>query len=134
MSNFKILKAPYQAKRDLDSLVAYIDGKDTGSLEDFYLQLGKGLRFPSHFGKNLDGLFDCLCDFSWLDASKIHIILQNYDEFLAKEPKNKRWDVLVVLNDAANEWKATKGAERVRLEIYVEPSERIKQDLDDAEI
>ena len=136
MSNFKILKAPYDThkKRDLDTIIAVIDGDDAATVNDFYSQIQKGLKFPTYFGKNLDALYDCLCDFSWLDTREVHVVLRSYDAFLAKEPKNKRWDILAVLNDAAAEWKAMKGADKIKFEIYVEPSTRIKQDLEDAEV
>ena len=79
-------------------------------------------------------MYDCLCDFSWLDVKEVQVVLRNYDDFLAKEAKNKRWDILAVLNDAASEWKAMKGADKIKFEIYVEPSTRIKQDLEDADV
>jgi RNAse (barnase) inhibitor barstar len=136
MSNFKILKAPYdvQKKRESDTLVAVIDCGDAHSINDFYVQIQKGLKLPAYFGKNLDALYDCLCDFSWLDVREVHVVLRDYDAFLAKETKSKRWDILAVLNDAAAEWKAMKGTDKIKFEIYVEPSQRIKQDLEDAEV
>lgn len=135
MSNFKILKAPYEPKtREADVIIAYIDGAKAETMLDFYQQIQKGLKLPAYFGKNLDALYDCLCDFSWLDVREIHIILRNYDLFLAQEPKNQRWNILAVLNDAVAEWKAMKGKDKIKLEVYVEPSQRIKQDLEDAEV
>jgi RNAse (barnase) inhibitor barstar len=136
MSNFKILKAPYDAqkKRDSDIVIAVINCADAPTINDFYSQIQKGLKLPAYFGKNLDALYDCLCDFSWLDAKEVHVVLRGYDAFLAKEAKNKRWDILAVLNDAASEWKAMKGADKIKFEIHVEPSQRIKQDLEDAEV
>ncbi|MBL7818438.1 MAG: barstar family protein [Saprospiraceae bacterium] len=135
MSNFKILKAPYEPKnRDAELVIAQVDCAKAETMPDFFQQLQKGLKFPAYFGKNLDALFDCLCDFSWLDAREVHIVLRGYDQFLSKEPKNQRWNVLAVLNDAVAEWKAMKGKDKIKLEIYVEPSQRIKQDLEDAEV
>ncbi len=135
MSNFKILKAPYEPKtRAADTVIAIIDGVKAETMLDFYHQIQKGLKLPAYFGKNLDALYDCLCDFSWLDANEIHIVLCGYDLFLSKEPKNERWNLLAVLNDAVAEWKAMKGKDKIKLEIYVEPSQRIKQDLEDAEV
>jgi RNAse (barnase) inhibitor barstar len=135
MSNFKILKAPYdnQKKRDSDTVVAFIECNDAATVNDFYSQIQKGLKLPAYFGKNLDALYDCLCDFSWLDAREVHVVLRDYDGFLSKEAKNKRWDILAVLSEAAAEWKAMKGKDKIKFEIYVEPSQRIKQDLEDAE-
>jgi RNAse (barnase) inhibitor barstar len=135
MSNFKILKTTYEPKtRDAETIIAIIDGAKAETMLDFYQQIQKGLKLPAYFGKNLDALFDCLCDFSWLEVREIHIVLRNYDLFLSKEAKNERWNVLAVLNDAVAEWKAMKGKDKIKLEIHVEPSQRIKQDLDDAEV
>jgi RNAse (barnase) inhibitor barstar len=134
MSNFKILKGSYIQKRDVETVVAILDGEKAATLNDMYRQLTKQLKLPSYFGKNLDALFDCLCDFSWLDAKEIHIVLREYDAFLNSEQPLQRWDVLNVFNDAANEWKAMKGKDKIKFEIYIEPSQRIKKDLEDAEL
>lgn len=135
MSNFKILKAPYEPKtREADVIIAYIDGVKAETMLDFYQQIQKGLKLPAYFGKNLDALYDCLCDFSWLEVREIHVVMRDYDHFLSKEAKNQRWNILAVLNDAVAEWKAMKGKDKIKLEIYIEPSQRIKQDLDDAEV
>jgi RNAse (barnase) inhibitor barstar len=133
-NNYKFLKESYISKKDKNTEVAILDGKIISTMADFYTQIAKQLHLPSHFGKNLDALFDCLCDFSWLDTNNVHIVLRGYDEFLAKEPRNKRWDILVTFNDAANEWRAMKGKDKIKFEIHVEPSEKIKQDLEDAEV
>ena len=133
-NNFKILKEIHATQGDKNTVVALIDGKTAASMADFYNQIAKQLNLPSYFGKNLDAFYDCLCDFSWLDSNHIQIVLRNYDDFLAKEPALTRWDLLVVLNDAVNEWKSMKGKDKVKLEVLVEPSQRIKKDLDDAEI
>jgi RNAse (barnase) inhibitor barstar len=133
-NNYKFLKESYTSKKDKNTEVAILDGKTIATMADFYTQIAKQLHLPSYFGKNLDALFDCLCDFSWLDTNNVHIVLRGYDEFLSKEPRNKRWDILVTLNDAANEWRALKGKDKIKFEIHVEPSEKIKQDLEDAEV
>ncbi len=133
-NNFKILKEIHHLKSDKSVIVAVVDGKLIATMNDFYTQIGKQLHLPAYFGKNLDAFYDCLCDFSWLEVNHIQIILRNYDDFLSKEQAIKKWDLLVVLNDAVNEWKAMKGKDKVKLEIMVEPSERIKKDLEDAEL
>lgn len=133
-SNIKILKESYTPKDDKSIVVAIIEGKKAATINDFYTQISKQLQMPSYFGLNLDALYDCLCDFSWLESNHIQIVLKDYDDFLSKEPPLKRWDLLVVLNDAVSEWKAMKGKDKVKLEVIVEPSQRIKKDLEDAEI
>jgi RNAse (barnase) inhibitor barstar len=135
MSNFKILKHAYSHKPSEGLVIVEIDGKKSATTRDFFRQIAKPLYFPEYFGENLDALFDLLCDLSWMDDFKtIHFVLKSYDEFLSKEDKNTRWDILHILNDAATEWKNLKGRKKVKVEIHVEPSERVVKDLADAEL
>jgi RNAse (barnase) inhibitor barstar len=131
--NFKILKETYSPKAEKGTLIAVLDGLHIDSMAQFFTSIAKQLELPSYFGKNLDALFDCLCDFSWTDVSHVQIIFKNYDSFLGKESQQKRWDILAILNDSANEWRAMKGTDKIKFEIFVEPSQRIKSDIEAAE-
>jgi RNAse (barnase) inhibitor barstar len=131
--NFKILKETYTPKAEKGTLIAVLDGLHIVSMAQFFSSIAKQLELPSYFGKNLDALFDCLCDFSWTDVSHVQIIFKNYDSFLGKESQQKRWDILAILNDSANEWRAMKGTDKIKFEIFVEPSQRIKSDIEAAE-
>jgi RNAse (barnase) inhibitor barstar len=131
--NFKILKETYTPKSEKGTLIAIIDGNDVDTMPQFFTSIAKQLELPSYFGKNLDALYDCLCDFSWTDVSHVQIIFKNYDSFLGKESQQKRWDILAILNDSASEWRAMKGADKIKFEIFVEPSQRIKSDIEAAE-
>ena len=131
--NFKILKEAYRPKHDKNALTAVIEGKEIETMAQFFTSVAKQLTLPSYFGKNLDALYDCLCDFSWTDVTAVQIVFKDYDSFLIKESQQKRWDILAVLNDSANEWKAMKGDDKIKFEIIVEPSTRIKEDIEAAE-
>jgi len=62
--------------------------------------LAVGLRFPSYFGHNWDALFDCLCDFTWLNERRIVII---HEDVPSLPPPHT--DVyLKVLRDAVDSW------------------------------
>jgi ribonuclease inhibitor len=37
-----------------------LEGREIGSLDDFYDRLADGLPLPKHFGRNLDALWDAL--------------------------------------------------------------------------
>ena len=134
MSNFKILKAAYKSVHNKHNTETIIDGNHTQHIADFYAQIAKDLHFPDYFGKNLDALNDCLSDLSWLENNQVHIVLTNYDKFLSAEPKDVRWNVLHILNEAAKTWKGTTGANKMKFDISVEQSELFKQDLVDAGI
>jgi RNAse (barnase) inhibitor barstar len=74
-----------------------LDGKKIKSLRNFYNTISEALYFPEYFDPNLDGLYDCLTDLSWLQNHKILIIIKNYDYFLLK---SKRAQVIKVFEEA----------------------------------
>lgn len=53
-----------------------IDGEDFNGVETFYDELSKIFAFPDYFGRNLDGIYDCLTDIDdeieliWLNHKK----------------------------------------------------------------
>lgn len=132
MKNFKILKKPYETKNKSGLLVAEIDGNQCATLKLFYKNIAQSLHFPNYFGENLDALYDMMCDFSWLDAEEVHLVLKNYDNFLEKEPHNIKLDLLIILYDTVSEWKAMKGDSSLQFEVYVEQSETFKNDVEEA--
>ncbi len=132
MSNFKILKTAYKSVPHKNTVETVIDGNATQHIADFYTTIAKDLHFPDYFGKNLDALNDCLSDLSWLEHNQVHIVLKHYDKFLSAEPKDVRWNVLHILNEAAKNWKSSTGANKMKFDISVEHSDLFKQDLIDA--
>ncbi|MFM2266645.1 MAG: hypothetical protein RL757_85 [Bacteroidota bacterium] len=133
MKNFKILKKKYEGRSKDSLLVAVVDGKNCPTAAEFYKQIAKALALPNYFGKNMDALFDMLCDFSWADLEQVHIVLRNYDDLLSEEKDgNLRIDFLIVLHDSVAEWKSLKSKDALSLEVYVEPNTKFKDDLDAA--
>ena len=64
--------------------------------------LADGLLFPSYFGCNWDALFDCLCDFTWLeDRTRVVICHRDVPEL----PPPHRDTYLKVLSDAVDSWR-----------------------------
>ncbi|MEU4802668.1 barstar family protein [Actinosynnema sp. NPDC023587] len=51
--------------------------------------IGQALDFPDHYGQNLDALYDCLTDLSWLPPGEHVLVWEGGDE-----------DVEAVLADA----------------------------------
>lgn len=45
------------------------------------------MRFPDTFGRNLDALYDCLTDLSWLPAGEHVLIWVSANGFAEQEPK-----------------------------------------------
>lgn len=62
--------------------------------------IGAALCFPDWYGHNLDALYDCLSDLSWLPAGEHVLVLTGHRDFEAADPEGYR-AVLAVLDDAA---------------------------------
>ena len=54
--------------------IIILDGKCMGDFESAHDYLGRTLRLPEYYGRNLDALYDCLCG---LFTSDCIIILLN---------------------------------------------------------
>jgi len=86
-----------------DTFVAHLKGQEMRTLRSFYPRIAKAFLFSEYFGKNLDALFDCLCNFENLPLDYKHVVLvvHNAPEFLSKEKPEKREAVLQIMLDAA---------------------------------
>lgn len=62
--------------------------------------IGVALSFPAWYGRNLDALYDCLVDLSWLPAGKQMLIWTKHRQLEAADPDGYH-AVLAVLDDAA---------------------------------
>jgi RNAse (barnase) inhibitor barstar len=62
--------------------------------------IGAALRFPAWYGRNLDALYDCLTDLSWLPAGEHVLIWSGYRDLELADPEGYR-AVLTVLDDAS---------------------------------
>lgn len=49
--------------------------------------IGAALSFPDYFGRNLDALYDCLTDLSWLPSGEHVLVWIGSDSLKAAEPK-----------------------------------------------
>ncbi|GLZ39633.1 barstar family protein [Actinokineospora sp. NBRC 105648] len=59
-----------------------VDGTKVRSKRAMYTALAAALSFPRWFGHNLDGLYDCLVDLSWLPAGEV-VVIWTHPEVLA---------------------------------------------------
>lgn len=80
--------------------VVELDGKACPTLRSFYSAIAKAMDFPDHFGKNLDALFDCLSDLSWIEAPEIALVVRNGKAFLAKASTASRKAVFEIFEEA----------------------------------
>ncbi len=83
-------------------LTVRLDGNKSRTLRAFYPRIAKALAFPDYFGKNLDALFDCLCDLSAIEPAPktVELVIEQPQAFLSKEKPEKREAALDVLRKA----------------------------------
>jgi RNAse (barnase) inhibitor barstar len=128
MANYTILNTTSTKHSTEKTLVANIDGQQVDTLEKFYQELIVQLKFPDHFGRNLDAFDEMINDLDWLDESTICLVFKNYDDFLSAENDEAREIILTILDDAAAEWKRDEDTKKLRM--YIEPSELAVDDLE----
>lgn len=77
----------------------HIDGTRIRTKAEFLNEVAGALAFPDWFGHNLDALYDCLRDLSWLPEGE-HVLVWSAPEVLAAtDPKADR-AIRDVLRDA----------------------------------
>jgi RNAse (barnase) inhibitor barstar len=86
-----------------------IDGTRIRSKGEFYDAVAAALSFPDWFGRNLDALYDCLRDLSWLPAGE-HVLVWSAPEVLRDADPDGYRAIAEVLLDASRP-----GALRVEL-------------------
>jgi len=75
------------------------------SVPKLIYDLSSALSFPTYFGKNWDALFDCLCDFHWINERNIVI-------FHSRVPSLSASDLNIyidILKDACLRWTKSNG-------------------------
>ncbi|MDQ3406503.1 MAG: barstar family protein [Actinomycetota bacterium] len=78
-----------------------VDGSGIRSKRAMYAALAGALSFPDWFGHNLDGLYDCLTDLSWLPKGAHTVIWSHPEVLAAADPAGYR-AIREVLDDAAD--------------------------------
>ncbi len=76
-----------------------LDGTRVRSKRTMYTALADALSFPDWFGHNLDGLYDCLVDLSWLPEGEL-VVIWTHPEVLARADPAGYRAIREVLDDA----------------------------------
>ncbi len=77
-----------------------LDGTTVHSKAEVLDAIGEVLDFPPYYGRNLDALFDCLTDLSWLPAGE-HVLIWSHHQTLAGQDWQAYHQVRSVLKDGA---------------------------------
>ncbi|MFD5094095.1 barstar family protein [Amycolatopsis thailandensis] len=76
-----------------------IDGARTVDKASALDAIAEALSFPDYFGKNLDALYDCLTDLSWLPPGE-HVLIWAGSSALKEQDPKAYLAVRSVLSDA----------------------------------
>lgn len=79
------------------------DGKDFATLRSFYRNIAQQLNFPDYFSYNLDSLDELINDLSWIEESKIIVLIVNLDQFLHEEDEEIKAIILQMLDNASSD-------------------------------
>ncbi len=87
-----------------DTYVAVLDGEKSKDLSSFLTEIGKAFNFPDYYGRNMNALYDCLSDLSWIDKKNFQLIITNSADFLSRESSTTKNDICNFLTKVAYEW------------------------------
>jgi RNAse (barnase) inhibitor barstar len=87
-----------------------VDGETVRSKADALDAIGAALDFPAYYGRNLDALFDCLTDLSWLPEGE-HVLVWSHHQTLAQHDWQGYHQVRKALEDGA----ANGGTRRLKI-------------------
>jgi RNAse (barnase) inhibitor barstar len=77
-----------------------VDGSKLSTTAQALAAIGQALEFPPHHGQNLDALFDCLTDLSWLPDGQ-HVLIWAHHQVLADHDWQAYHQIRSVLEDGA---------------------------------
>jgi RNAse (barnase) inhibitor barstar len=110
-STYNALSVP-----EKNQFIAVIDGKRCKTMPDLYVQLNAALQLPEYFGGNLDGLYDCLCDFSWIEQQHVQLIFTRSELLLSNADATEKEALLETLKEAeANQYEPERSFEVILL-------------------
>ena len=90
-----------------DATIVVMSGKKCRTAASFYENINLLLALPDYFGANLDALYDCLCDLSWLPEHHVTIIFTQADQIFAAENAEQKAALLETLEQAeVNQYEA----------------------------
>lgn len=72
----------------------------TGMLDEFASQLA----FPDYFGRNWDGLADCLADLGWLHGLAYVVVIDRASQLLVAEPSVETVRFVQLVQRVASQW------------------------------
>lgn len=81
-----------QIPKAVDGHIVILNGEELATSESFLKEIWTALDFPLEpiQGQNWDAYLDWMRDLSWYQGKTVTIVIENYREFLCKEPEAKK--------------------------------------------
>lgn len=81
-----------QIPKAVEGHIVILNGKELTTSESFLKEIWTALDFPLEpiQGQNWDAYLDWMRDLSWYQEKTVTIVIENYREFLCKEPEAKK--------------------------------------------
>ncbi len=89
---------------DKNTYLGSISGKNCRNKNDALKEIGKAFLFPDYYGLNLDALYDCFTDLSWIDYKKVVFVINDFELFLSDESINLKNSFFELFEDVRIEW------------------------------
>lgn len=65
--------------------VSYLRGTRCDNEDSFFKEISASFQFPFYYGENWPATDECLCDLEWLNASKIHIMVDDFSQMFSAQ-------------------------------------------------
>ncbi|HEX7905246.1 MAG TPA: barstar family protein [Chitinophagaceae bacterium] len=90
--------------KNKEYFIAEIDGQHCPILGTFLKEIAIVFRFPNYYGENINALWDCLGDLSWLNAANYSLVIKNSAMFLTEESKKTKEEIIELLSKISDDW------------------------------
>ncbi len=120
-----------------DFWVGIIDGECCSTEAEFHNEVSNQFNFPEYYGKNLDALFDCLLDLSWIREKNIVLQFNNFEKILSGETRKDYFlsTLLMVIGDICfNDPDITQDPEAKQLFVCINDNIAVRELLSELEI
>ncbi len=81
-----------------------MNGEKMKSLNGFYNELTKVLKFPDYFGRNFNALDECMSDLEWLDFSACVLVVTDVQLVFEEESSDLIDGLIEIFENAGEEW------------------------------
>lgn len=86
------------------SCLFILHGSAMRTLNSFYDEIIRVLRFPDYFGRNFNALSECLSDLEWLNCNRFILLFEEAEDLLADEPIELLDAFVDMLQRIGEEW------------------------------